>query len=73
MVEEEMHLHENILFELDPDPNVKVKQNVAQFPLHHVIYAPAKFAVATSNDLGEYAFTRILTEGPTDGRWTDCF
>ena len=31
-----MHLHENTLFEL----GVKVKQNVAQYPQHHVTYAP---------------------------------
>ena len=35
-----------------------VTQNVAQYPLHHVSYAPAKFEVAMSNGLGEYAFTR---------------
>ena len=33
-----------------------VTQYVAQYPPHNVIYAPAKFEVATSNDLGE-AFT----------------
>ena len=33
-------------------------KNVAQSPLHHVIYAPAKFAVATSNGLGGDVFTR---------------
>ena len=37
-------------------------QNVAQFPLHHVIYAPAKFAVALSNGLGGDAFTRYVTD-----------
>ena len=42
----------------DLDPKVKVTQNVAQFPGHHVIYAPAKFDVATSHGLGEGAFTR---------------
>ena len=38
-----------LAFYLDLDPKVKVgvkvTQNVAQFPLHHVIYAPAKFEV----------------------------
>ena len=29
----------------------------AQYPLHHVTYAPAKFEIATSNGLGN-AFTR---------------
>ena len=41
---------ENTLFELDLQ--VKVTQNVAQYPPHRVNYAPAKFKVATSNDLG---------------------
>ena len=59
MVKEEMHLQENTLFDLDPKD--KVTQNVAQFPLHHVIYAHAKFAVATSNGLGEDPFTRNIT------------
>ena len=35
----------------------KVTQNVAQYPLHPVTYAPAKFEVATSKGLGD-AFTR---------------
>ena len=51
-----MHLQENKLFDLDP--NVKVTHNFAQFPLHNVIYAPAKFAVASINGLGGDAFTR---------------
>ena len=42
-----MHLQESTLFE--HDPNVKVPQYFAQFPIHHVIYAPAKFAVASIN------------------------
>ena len=41
----EMHLQENTLFEL----GVKVTQNVAQYPLHHVTYAATKFEVAKSN------------------------
>ena len=59
-------------------PKVKVTQNVAQFPLHHVSYAPAKFAVATSNGLGGDAFSRnncctyVHTFALTDGRWTHC-
>ena len=36
----------------------KVSQNIAQFPLHHVIYASTKFEVASSNSLKEDAFTR---------------
>ena len=33
-------------------------QNIAQYPLHHVTYAPAKFEGAMSSGLGEDAFTR---------------
>ena len=39
-----MHLQEITLFDLDP--KVKVTQKVAQYPRHHVTYAPAKFDVA---------------------------
>ena len=35
----------------------KVIQDVAQYPLHHVTYVPAKFKVAMSISLGD-AFTR---------------
>ena len=38
-----MHLPANILFVL----GLKVTQNIALYPLHHVAYAPAKFKVAT--------------------------
>ena len=31
------------------DCRVKVTGNVAQYPLHHVTYAPVKFEVNTSN------------------------
>ena len=37
-----MHLQEITLFDLDP----KVTRNVAQYPRHHVTYAPAKFNFA---------------------------
>ena len=37
---------------------VKVTQNVAQCPLHHVTYIATKFEVATSNRLGGDTFTR---------------
>ena len=57
-----------LTFDLDPDPKVKVTQNVAQFPLHYMIYAPAKFAVASSNGLGRDAFTRNVMEGRTNGQ-----
>ena len=39
-----MHSKEITLFDLDP--KVKVTRNVAQYPQHHVTYAPAKFDVA---------------------------
>ena len=59
----------------DLDLGVKVTQNVTQYPLHHVIYAPTKFEVATSNSLGEDTITRNVTDGQTDrrtdGRTTD--
>ena len=46
----EMHFKENTVFDLDPKViGVKFTQNVAQYPLLHVTYAPAKFGVATSN------------------------
>ena len=56
MVKEKMHLQENTLFDLDLW--VKVTQNVAQCPLHHVTYAPTEFEVTTSKALGGEAFTR---------------
>ena len=56
-VEEDMHLQENTLFDIDL--GIKVTQNVARYPLHHVAYAYTctKFEVATSNSLGGDAFT----------------
>ena len=51
-----MHLQENSIFDLDL--GVKVKQNIAQYPLHHVTYSATKFEVSTSKGLGEDAFTR---------------
>ena len=39
-----MHLHEKTLFDLDL--GVKVTQDVAQYPLHHVIYSDTKFEAA---------------------------
>ena len=44
-------------------PKVKVKQNVAQYPLHHMTYVPAKFDVATSHGQGEDAFKRKYITG----------
>ena len=63
----------------DLDLGVKVTRNVTQYPLHHVIYAPTKFEVATSNRLGKDTITRNVTDGrtdgqthgQTDGRWTN--
>ena len=66
-VYEEMHLQENTLFDLD----LGVTRNVTQFPLHHVIYAPTKFEVATSNCLGEDTITRNVTDRETDTRTDD--
>ena len=35
-------------------------QNIAQYPLHHMTYAPAKFEAAMPNCLGGKAFTRNI-------------
>ena len=64
----EMHLQENTLFDLDL---VKVTQNVAQYPLHHVTYSALKFEDAMSNGLGGDTFTRNMTDRQTDGRMTN--
>ena len=48
------------------DLGVKVTQNVAQYPLHHVTYSATKFKDATPNGLDGDTFTRNLTEGQTD-------
>ena len=42
-----MHLQENSIFDLNLW--VKVKQNVAQYPLHYVTYSATKFEAAMSN------------------------
>ena len=55
MVKEKIHLQDNTLFDLDL--GIKVTQNVAQYPGHHVNYTPAKFDIATSHGW-EDAFTR---------------
>ena len=34
-------------------------------------YSTTKFEVATSNSLGGDTFTRNMTDGQTDGRWSD--
>ena len=43
-----MHLQENALFDFF-DLWVKVRGNVAQYPLHYVTYAPVKFELNASN------------------------
>ena len=45
-----------VIFDLDI--GVKVTQDVAQYPLHHVTYPATKFEVARSNRLGGDTFTR---------------
>ena len=60
-----------LTFDVGPDPKVKVTQNDAQFLLHHMIYAPVKFGVATFNSLGGATFPRNLTEGQADRRTPD--
>ena len=65
-----MHLQENNLF----DVGVKVTRNIAQYPLHHVIYASAKFEIATTNNLGEDTITRNVMDRWMDrhkDEWTD--
>ena len=49
-VKEEMHLQEFTSFDVDLS-RLKVTQNVALYPPHHVTYAPAKYEAATFNGL----------------------
>ena len=49
-----MHLHKHTLFDLDLE--VKVIQDVVQYPLHHVTYSDTKLKVATPIGLGGDAF-----------------
>ena len=60
MVKEQMHLQENTVIDLDL--GVKVTQDVAQYPLCHVTYAPAKFEVATLNGLGDAIISKYSIE-----------
>ena len=53
-----MHLQEKKIHYLTFDLGVKVTQNVAQYPLHHVTFSATKFEVTTSNGLGGDTFTR---------------
>ena len=48
------------LVTFDFNHQAKVTQNVAQYPLHHMTYAPAKFEVSVSNGLGENIFFEML-------------
>ena len=54
-IQEGKHLQESTYLTLTLE--IKITQNVAQYPLHYVNYAPAKFEAATSNSLGADAFT----------------
>ena len=60
----------NSIFDLWPWPwgqghtKVKVTQNVAQYPLHHVTHPATKFEVAKSNRLGVDTFTRKFNIWP---------
>ena len=61
-----MHLQENTLFNLDPTvKEVKVTQNVAQYPLYHVTYSATKFEVATSYGVGGDTSTRQVAQWAT--------
>ena len=42
------------------DVDLGVTQNIVQYPLHHVTYAPEKFEVAMSNGIGGDKFKRKL-------------
>ena len=46
----------NTLYDLDLW--AKVTSNVVLCPPNHMTFAPAEFEIATSNSLGEDAFTR---------------
>ena len=55
-----MHLQVHYFtFDLDLRLRTNTK-NVAQYPLYHMTYAPAKFEAAMSNGLGGNAFTRNI-------------
>ena len=56
MVKEEMHLQENTLYGLTLVSRSYIM--LSSTLQNHMTYAPAKFKVATSNSLGEDAFTR---------------
>ena len=56
MVKEKKYLQKNTQYDLDLQ--LKVRQNVVKCPSNHMTFTPAKFEIATSNSLGEDAFTR---------------
>ena len=66
-----MHYKKIQYLTFDLDLGVKVTQNVAQYPQHHVTYSATKFEVATSKGLGGDTFTRNVTDGRTHGRTDD--
>ena len=53
-----VHHRKYLLFTYNLYLWVKVTQNVAQYLLNNVTYAPVKFEVAMSNGSGGDAFTR---------------
>ena len=55
MVKEEMHLRENTLYYLDLE---SISHEICPVPRNRVINIAATFEVATSNGLGDDAFTR---------------
>ena len=59
-----VHHRKYPLFTSDLDLVDKAAQNTAQYPLHHVIYAPAKFGVAVSNSYKKI-HSLTLTKGHT--------
>ena len=56
-----------LTFDLRVELGVKVTQNVAQYPLHHMIYSATKFEVAMSNGLVGDTFTRNTIEVKVTG------
>ena len=53
-----MYLQENTLFDIEL--RVKVTENIAQYPLHHVTYAHIKYELNTSNGLGGDEFFKKI-------------
>ena len=55
-----MHLQEIHYFTFDLDLRSWTTRYIAQYPLHNMTYAPAKFEAAMPNGLGGNAFTRNI-------------